>query len=560
MSHEELEPSAAPRAPHNKEKYLYLRRHPWLIVPLSCISFVSVMISSARFLNTNRWMWWLMPYLAFTILYFFVSLAVNLYYGGFNLKRHKRLVEHWAPYARAAGIDIFLPTSGEPLTTLMNTWNGVAALRQVHIDGGGSVSVYVLDDAARTGVKTLAHFYGFRYSTRPDRGWFKKAGNLRHGYRITQPLGHQFVAIFDADFRPRTDFFRELLPYFFNDYRMGLVQSPQYFDVHHAQTWLQRGAGAVQEFFYRYSQVARDKHDAAICVGTNAVYRRMALDATGGTALIEHSEDVHTGFNMRMHGWHLRYVPLILAKGVCPDTMEAFFKQQYRWCMGSMSLLGSGKFWRTGMKLRQRLCYFTGFFYYIHTAVSLFVGPVVPLLLLTIIPQEVLASNYLLLIPAFAYVFVIFPLWHKADYGSEAWSVKHIYSWAHLFALVDVIRRRPMGWSPTGATSHKKNNWRYRLFRVEQIVLSFIPNLAWVLLAALRVGLWREYVFLPLLLSGLFVLLTTGRVAFYRQPSAEKQQSYADATGDPTGKLVRVEWGRDESFYDAWPGILPELE
>ena len=59
---------------------------------------------------------------------------------------------------------------------------------------------------------------------------------------------------------------------------------------------------------------------AAICVGSNAVYRRAALDSNGGTTLIEHSEDVHTGFDLRRNGWPLRYIPVNLATGLCPAT------------------------------------------------------------------------------------------------------------------------------------------------------------------------------------------------------------------------------------------------
>ncbi len=148
------------------------------------------------------------------------------------------------------------------------------------------------------------------------------------------------------------------------------MQSPQYFDIHQNQNWLQRGAGAVQEFFYRFSQPARQNHDASICVGSNAVYRRTALAQTGGTALIEHSEDVHTGFDLRLKGWTIQYIPVILAKGLCPDDMKSFFKQQYRWCMGSMSLLGSKKFWKPKISIQGRSSYFSGFLYYIHTAIS----------------------------------------------------------------------------------------------------------------------------------------------------------------------------------------------
>lgn len=529
-------PAAAPTAPSQSEKELYLGRYQWPLLIASVLSFGCATWSATRFLDDNRALLWMAPYLAFTVIYFLVSLAVNVHVGGFDLGAHEQLVERYADVCSHAGVDILLPTCGEDVSVLQNTWNGVKALCEVH---QGPTAVYVLDDAARAEVRDLAIQFGFRYSVRANRGWYKKAGNLRHGYGLSRPLGHEFLAIFDADFRPRTDFLRELLPYFYDDPSVGLVQSPQYFDVNPEQTWLQRGAGAVQEFFYRYSQVARDVHDAAICVGTNAVYRRAALDSTGGTALIEHSEDVHTGFNMRMNAWTLRYVPLILAKGVCPDGMESFFKQQYRWCMGSMSLLGSRKFWRTPMRLRTRLCYFTGFFYYIHTAITLFFAAIVPLTLLLFVPWEVTANNYVPLIPAMAYTLVLFPLWHRADYGSEAWSVKHVYSWAHMFALADLLRRRPMGWSPTGARGGSSGG-RYQAFRVAQVVVSLLPNIAWMVVAGARVVEWHELAFVPLLLTGAFATYTTGRVSIYRQRRASAKGRYHIATGAPTLLVPRV--------------------
>ena len=125
-------------------------------------------------------------------------------------------------------------------------------------------------------------------------------------------------------------------------------------------SWIERGAGAVQELFYRLVQVSRDRHDGAICVGSCAIYRRDALETNGGTTLIEHSEDVHTGFDLRRAGWGLRYIPLPLATGLCPADPDSFLTQQYRWCAGSMSLVGSRKFWDTPMRWRTRCCYLSG--------------------------------------------------------------------------------------------------------------------------------------------------------------------------------------------------------
>lgn len=525
-------PAAAPIPPDTKEKLLYLRRHQGLLLATSTVALVAAFWSGFRVLSLNPGLFWLFPYLSLIVLYYAVALIVNIHRNPFHLARHRELVHKWANAAAHAGIDILLPTAGEDLAVLANTWNGVRALCAAH---QGSITVWVLDDAARPEVRALAGRYGFRYSVRDNRGWYKKAGNLRHGYGLSRPLGHQFVVIFDADFRPRADFLQELLPYFFEEPRLGLVQSPQYFDVRPEQTWLQRGAGAVQEFFYRFSQVARESHGAAICVGTNAIYRRAALDEIGGTALIEHSEDVHTGFNMRLAGWNLRYVPLILAKGVCPDSMEAFFKQQYRWCMGSMSLLGARKFWRAPLRFRARLCYWTGFLYYISTAMTVLFAPIIPLLLLTMLPQEVTVWSYWLFLPAAICSFILFPLWHRADYGSEAWAVRNVYSWAHLFAVVDALRGRPMGWSPTG-TRAGGSGGRYRVFRRAQIVFGFLPSLAWTALAGVRVLVSHQLVFFPLLVLGAFLAYTTGRVACYRERLAATGR-YHIATGSPTGLL-----------------------
>ena len=42
---------------------------------------------------------------------------------------------------------------------------------------------------------------------------------------------------------------------------------------------------------------------------------------------------------------------------------DSFLAQQYRWCAGSMSLLGSRKFWAARMRWRTRCCYLSGFRY-----------------------------------------------------------------------------------------------------------------------------------------------------------------------------------------------------
>ena len=165
--------------------------------------------------------------------------------------------------------------------------------------------------------------------------------------RLRQLVG-EFILILDADFAPRADLPAEMLPYLIADPRLGIVQSPQYFRTGARMSWIERGAGAVQELFYRLMQVSRDRHDGAICVGSCAIYRREALAANGGTTLIEHSEDVHTGFDLRRAGWGLRYIPVPLAAGLCPSDPGSFLIQQYRWCAGPCRCSAPGNSGRPG--------------------------------------------------------------------------------------------------------------------------------------------------------------------------------------------------------------------
>jgi cellulose synthase (UDP-forming) len=266
--------------------------------------------------------------------------------------------------------------------------------------------------------------------------------------------------------------------------------------------------------------VSRQNHSAAICVGSCAVYRRAALDQIGGTTLIEHSEDVHTGFDLRMKGWRLRYIPVALAAGVCPSDVDSFFTQQYRWCSGSMSLLASRKFWKTKPGLRAKLSYVSGFCYYIHTALFTFVAPLVPLVMLWAMPHNVGIANYALILPSVLYNLVVFPLWHLSRYRLECWTVKMIYGWAHAFAIWDELRGRRMGWQPTGGT--KKKNRTRRLW-IGMRLWTAGTGVLWVGGAALRMLSISALTFTPLFLSGMFYLTVVAQ-ALLVDPAGDKRE------------------------------------
>ncbi len=358
--------TALPEPPSDAEKHAYMgRQHRWLLGVQACAMLLVVTSITQFALSDPR----LLPFLVPAALYVGtggVSLLSSTRTKRTSLADHRSRVARYAPQVWPS-VDVFLPTAGEPLDVLDNTYGHVARL-----DWPGRVVAWVLDDADRPEVAELAARHGFEYRVRSNRGHLKKAGNLRFGY---QQSDGDLIAIFDADFVPRTDYLRELVPYFV-DPTTGIVQSPQYFDAVKGMPWLQRTAGATQELFYRWIQPARDASRAAICVGTCAIYRRAALDAAGGFAQIGHSEDVHTGVKLMKAGYQLRYVPVLVSKGLCPDQLLGFLNQQYRWCTGSMSLLADRSFHQNPIfSWRQRVSFWSGFLYYISTGVNIFLAP-----------------------------------------------------------------------------------------------------------------------------------------------------------------------------------------
>ncbi|MFC1420732.1 glycosyltransferase family 2 protein [Streptacidiphilus cavernicola] len=489
-------------APSVAERFTYLRRNAGVLALCSFVSFGCLAVSQIHFMGTSRWLLAFLPFFAMTALYYLASLWVNTFGRGFRLSAHEEVAAAWQPDVHPS-VDVFLPVCGEPLPVLRNTWHHVRLLAHRY---PGPVRPLVLDDSASAAVRKLAAEFGFDYTTRPNRGWFKKAGNLRHGFAHSDG---DFILILDADFSPSADLLDEMLPYLAADPRIGIVQSPQHFRVlREQQNWIERGAGAIQELFYRSVQVSRQHHGAAICVGSCAVYRRAALDEIGGTALIEHSEDVHTGFALGAAGWKLRYIPLVLATGLCPDNLTAFYRQQYRWCTGSLSMMTNPAFWRTRLRPVARLCYLSGFMHYLQTAVSVFMAPLVPLTLLLALPHQVSFRCSLLALPALLYTTVVYPWWHRCSYRLEAWSARLICSWAHVFAITDLLRRRPEGWQPTGAASSRGGQDR---LRTGLAAWSGSTALLWLSAAVWRLCTLRPEDFLLLTVSGLAYAATVFR-------------------------------------------------
>lgn len=505
-----------PSPPTDTEKYLYERTRRLPLYLGGAFSFCSVSTGMWLFVTASRYYVWIAPFIAYIQIYLCISYFVGFCGRDFDMEGHKKIVEDFPVKAdeKCELIDVYLPCCKEPLEVLENTYRYVSRIDYPNF------KVWVLDDGGMESVKRLATAYGFNYITRDNKPHLKKAGNLRYAFTRTDG---DFFMIFDADFCPRADILKEMLPRMRHDPKIAIVQTPQFFRCRPEQTWVEQGASATQEYFYRVVQVNRDRFGASICVGSNALYRREALAPVGGTAEIGHSEDVHTGFYALTRGWTLKYLPLALACGVSPDTPAACFSQQMRWCSGSSYLLTNPDFWKSSLTKVQKICYLSGMLYYSGSALSIFVIALPGLLLVWIDPGLVFWYNFLFAVPSLLYTSCLVRVWSRANYNFNVTYLITLQQYAYLMALKDRVFRTTAAWVPSGDNNahvpgekKKKPNNKYRNMRI------LCGCWVWGTASAMLVGCgyriwqgWHWYNFFPLILLQALQLLQTHKFILY---------------------------------------------
>lgn len=431
-----------PQPPDDREKYEYFgRRHRW--------AFAWLVIASAGvlygYVHVAERAWLISPVMWLLLMVMVPPIVVNFWLRIGNPRL--TLPEHQATVAsyREPGesVDVFLPSCGEPLAVLNNTFRHVSRMTWP-----GPKTVYVLDDSARTGVRDLAARYDFRYIVRPNPGEMKKAGNLTHALSIS---AGQFITVIDADFAVRPEFLYETMPYF-SDPKVGIVQTAQFYEVSNRSfSYIQRYAGTLQEIFFRFIQPARDRFRAAICAGTNLVYRRAAVMAAGGFAWVPMGEDVHSGVKLAWAGYETRYLPLCLAKGVAPTDFPSLANQQARWCRSSMMLMIEKHFVEASFTWKQRAAYWAAFLYYMSSAALLLTGPFPTLTMIWFYPGRIYPHNYLPILPALAATLFVFPVLSRG-WRPTIYRVCMINACCHLYSVWYAIRGRFAEWVPTGAS------------------------------------------------------------------------------------------------------------
>lgn len=438
-------------SPKYLQKYLYITKTPtWKIRTLYLFGLISWLLVLYGFRGVTSldpfYKWFVTPVLGIITVYHLLSFGINATYRQFDIPKHRRYVrEFWKRHKREPSVDIFLPICGEEMGLLKNTWTHVKNLQYKN------KKVYVLDDSSSDcdAHEKLARSFKFNYIERPNKGWNKKAGNLKYAYKRTNG---EFITIFDADFAPSPEFLNETLPYT-SDPKVGIVQTPQFFDMSaraYKQSPLGYGAAYQEEFFYRIIQVAKDRFNSAICCGSNAIYRRSALKTIGGPVQVTASEDSRTGFALLSKGWITRYVPIILAVGKCPDNVYAYYHQQHRWCRGRSELVLSKNFRKARVSLFKKIINTTGF-------LAFLLRPLEILLSFQLFWVLFLYNDFISFQNSIIFYFYLFfslyliPLFHITKFKKEALLASSIQAFAASHSIISVFFGRRVGWIATNA-------------------------------------------------------------------------------------------------------------
>ncbi|MEY2978940.1 MAG: glycosyltransferase family 2 protein [Prochlorotrichaceae cyanobacterium] len=474
-----------PTPPSTQERYAYKNPSQWWAY-WGLLAFACIFYSSIWFLQETRF-WGYAIYIVLMTIWTLPHFLFIILGRNFNFQEHLEVVQDFLAIDTDAlpSVDVFIPTCGEDIRIIENTFYYASQLQYPHLQ------VYALDDQGNPEVERLANLYGLTYLCRPNRGEMKKAGNLLYAYKRSQG---DFILVLDADFAVSSLALQHLVPWMVADPKIAILQTPQYFETDSSLSWSSKGSAYCQEVFYRAIQPARDSLGrSAICVGTNALYRREALADIGGFYQVDASEDVHNGVALINQGWNVKYIPVLVARGLCPETAQSLFRQHYRWCTGSLRLITSNLFWKNAMPAWQKLIYFCGASYYPAAALALPVSLLQLFYMVFYFNHDVRWYVAFLFLPKILLIYLVMPLWNKANWGIHSIKSAITFSWSYLIAMWDFMTQGSEGWIATGS---QQKSTRYTVFRRLLIVYCFIHFL---LLIPVMQQQYEIYHFIPLL-------------------------------------------------------------
>ena len=214
------------------------------------------------------------------------------------------------------------------------------------------LEIQVLDDSTDETARIVAELvaakrrqgFDVHHLHRTDRQGFK-AGALAAGLAAARG---RLIAVFDADFVPCPDFLRRSVPFFTDpaSQDLGLVQG-SWAHINRGYSLLTRIEAILLDGHFQVEHPARNRTGCFFNFnGTAGIWRREAIETSGGWAHDTLTEDLDLSYRAQLAGWRFLYLPDLAVPSELPVDINGFKSQQYRWAKGSV---------QTGRKLLGRV-------------------------------------------------------------------------------------------------------------------------------------------------------------------------------------------------------------
>jgi cellulose synthase/poly-beta-1,6-N-acetylglucosamine synthase-like glycosyltransferase len=159
-----------------------------------------------------------------------------------------------------------------------------------------------------------------------------KAGALAEG--LAQ-AGGEFLAIFDADFVPPSDFLKRTLPHF-QAPRIAFIQT-RWGHLNRDYSFLTFLQSLAIDAHFMVEQFARSRGGYWFNFnGTAGVWRRAAVKDAGGWKADTLTEDLDLSYRAFLRGWRALYLRDVEVPAELPVNFSAYRRQQGRWARGSL--------------------------------------------------------------------------------------------------------------------------------------------------------------------------------------------------------------------------------